>query len=199
MLTGGYRNGGVYYDIGNAYMGAHDYGKAIGAYRKAKCFRPRDPFLDVNLREALRLAPGHLAEAPPPWWTNVLFWSTSLSYPEKMNAALGAWAIGAALAAIGLHARFRKAYWLSVAAVVAAIVLTIDAGAAYSDVFNSKHAVVIEESVARKGNSAEYEPAFDKPLKEGAEFTIVDRRGEWVLGHFEGVGDGWLKQSAIVE
>jgi hypothetical protein len=180
-------------------MGAHDYGKAICAYRKAKFFLPRDPFLDVNLREALRLAPGHLAEAPPPWWTNVLFWTTWLSYPEKVNAAFAAWALGAALAAIGLFARFRKAYWLSIAAVVSAVVLTVDAGLANNDVFNSKRAVVIEESLARKGNSPEYEPAFDKPLKDGAEFTIIDRRGEWVLGHFEGVGDGWLKQSVIAE
>jgi hypothetical protein len=199
MLSGGYRNGGVFYDIGNAYMGAQDYGKAIGAYRKAKYFLPRDPFLDVNLREALRLAPGHLAEAPPPWWTHVLFWTSWLSYPEKMNAALAAWAVGAGLAAIALLARFRRGYWLSAAAICAAVALSLDAGLSYSDVFNSRHAVVVEESIARKGNSPEYAPAFDKPLKDGAEFTIVDRRGEWVLGHFEGVGDGWVKQNAIVE
>src|SRR5215469_16953297 len=111
-------------------MGAHDYGKAIAAYRKANVFMPRDPFLDVNLREALRLAPGHLADPPPPWWTNVLFWTTWLSYPEKMQAALAAWGAGALLVAVGLFLRWRKAYWLSAAAVIVALVLTFDAGLA---------------------------------------------------------------------
>src|SRR2546425_171753 len=60
LLVDGYQNGAVYYNIGNAYMRAGDVGQAIAAYRKAKPFRPRDPYLDANLRQALSLAPGRL-------------------------------------------------------------------------------------------------------------------------------------------
>lgn len=199
MLEGGYMNGGVYYNIGNAYMRAGSYGKAIAAYRKAALFRPRDPYLDANLRQALMNAPGRLPEAPPQWWTNVLFWASFVSYPEKVYLAFGGWALGSILAMAGLFLRNRKAYWASGAAVLVAILLSADAALAYEDVYHSKRAYVTRETTALKGNSAEYQPAFDKALKDGAEFTILDRRGEWVLGHFEGIGDGWLKENSIAQ
>ena len=59
--------------------------------------------------------------------------------------------------------------------------------------------VVVKETTARKGTDEKYEPAFDKPLKEGAEFTIVDESAGWVLGRFQGIGDGWLRKDAVVE
>src|SRR5262249_36809000 len=43
LLTDGFKNGAVYYNLGNAYFRAGEYGRAIAAYRKAKAFRPRDP------------------------------------------------------------------------------------------------------------------------------------------------------------
>ncbi len=193
----GYRNGGVFKNIGNAYMGAHDYGRAIAAYRKAKPFLPRDPYLDAVLKEAISLSPGHLPEPSAPWWHSVFFWTTWLSYPEKMQFAFAAWSAGALLMAGGVMLRKRVLFRVSGALVLAAIVISIDAGLAYQAVFHSNHAVVVTETVARKGNSPEYQPAFDQALKDGAEFSIIDRRGDWVLGHFDGIGDGWLMQSAV--
>src|SRR5262249_46022679 len=83
LLTDGFRNGAVYYNLGNAYFRAGEYGRSIAAYRKAKLYRPRDPYLEANLRQALSVAPGRLPEPPPPWWSHVLFWSGWLSFPEK--------------------------------------------------------------------------------------------------------------------
>ena len=107
LLVDGFRNGAVYYNLGNAYFRAGEYGRAIAAYRKAKPYRPRDPYLEANLRQALSVAPGRLAEPPPPWWSHVLFWSGWLSFPEKayasfagfLLAALAAWRGSAPLAA----------------------------------------------------------------------------------------------------
>src|SRR3984957_14233577 len=80
LRANGFRNGAVYYNLGNAYFRAGEYGRAIAAYRKAKPYRPRDPNLDANLRQALSVAPGHLPEPPSPLWTHVLFWSGWLSF-----------------------------------------------------------------------------------------------------------------------
>src|SRR6478672_597941 len=87
ILADGFRNGAVYYNLGNAYYRAGEYGRSIAAYRKAKIYRPRDPYLDANLRQALSVAPGRLPEPPPPWWRHVLFWSGWLSFPEKAYGA----------------------------------------------------------------------------------------------------------------
>src|SRR5579864_1473103 len=98
LLADGYRNGAVYYNLGNAYFRAGEYGRSIAAYRKAKPYRPRDPYLEANLRQALSVAPGRLPEPPPPWWRHVLFWSGWLSFPEKAYAVFTGFLL-AALAA----------------------------------------------------------------------------------------------------
>ena len=53
------------------------------------------------------------------------------------------------------------------------------------------------ETIARKGIGKDYEPAFDQPLKDGAEFTILSENGDWIFGHFEGIGDGWLRREHV--
>ena len=199
LLSDGYQNGAVYCNLGNACMRAGDYGKAIAAYRKAKPFRPRDPYLDANLRQALLLAPGRIPEAPQAWWKPVLFWSGWLSYPDKFAALLAAFVAGALAAATALLIRRKKLCWISATAVLAGAVLSLDAALAYSDVNNSRRAVVVRETLARKGIGKQWDAAFDQPLKDGAEFSILERNGEWVLGHFEGIGDGWLPCEAIAE
>ena len=197
LLADGFRNGSVYYTLGNAWFRAGDYGRAIAAYRKARLYRPRDPYLEANLRQALSVAPGRLPEPLPPWWTHVLFWSGWLSFPEKVYGAFAVFLLAAVVAAAALLRRRPRGFWLSALLVVIAVVLSIDAGLASLEVNWSRRAVVTAETVARKGIGKDYEPAFDQPLKDGAEFMILAESGDWVFGHFEGIGDGWLRRESV--
>ena len=95
LLADGFKNGAVYYNLGNAYFRAGEYGRSISAYRKAKPYRPRDPYLDANLRQAISVAPGRLPEPPPPWWKHVLFWSGWLSFPEKAYTSFAGFVLAA--------------------------------------------------------------------------------------------------------
>src|SRR6202789_3473040 len=88
LLADGFRNGAVYYNLGNAFFRAGEFGRSIAAYRKATTYRPRDPYLEANLQQALSVAPGRLPEPPAPWWRHVLFWNGWLSFPEKAYGAL---------------------------------------------------------------------------------------------------------------
>jgi len=199
LLADGFRNGAVYYNLGNAYFRAGQYGRAIAAFRKSKAYRPRDPYLEANLRQALSVAPGRLPEPPSPWWRHVLFWSGWLSFPEKAYGAFAGFMLAAVAACAALFLRRPRAYWASAALVLCACVLSLDAGLAYADISSSRHAVVTDETTARKGIGKDYEPAFDQPLKDGAEFTILSESGDWVFGHFEGIGDGWLRREHVVK
>ena len=76
--------------------------------------------------------------------------------------------------------------------------LCVDTGLNYADIAGSHHGVVIRETIARKGIGKDYEPAFDQPLKDGAEFTVLSENGDWIFGHFEGIGDGWLRREDTV-
>jgi tetratricopeptide (TPR) repeat protein len=193
-LADGFQSGAIYYNLGNTYYRAGEYGRAIAAYRKARPYRPRDPYLEANLRQALSLAPGRLPEPAPPWWKHVLFWSGWLSFPEKAYTSFTAYLLAALAACAGLLLRRPRLYWLSAALVLAAALLTVDTGLAYADVGWSRHGVVTTETIARKGIGKDYEPAFDQPLKDGAEFTVLSENGDWIFAHFEGIGDGWLRR-----
>jgi tetratricopeptide (TPR) repeat protein len=194
LLADGFRNGAVYYNLGNAYFRAGEYGRAIAAYRKAKPYRPRDPYLEANLRQALSVAPGHLPEPPPPWWSHVLFWSGWLSFPEKAYGAFAGCLLAALTACAALLLRRPRAYGIVAALILIAAVLGLDAGLTYAEIAGSRHGVVTHETIARKGIGKDYEPAFDQPLKDGAEFTVLSENGDWSFGHFEGIGDGWLRR-----
>jgi tetratricopeptide (TPR) repeat protein len=198
LLADGYRNGAVYYNLGNAYFRAGEYGRSIAAYRKAKPYRPRDPYLEANLRQALSVAPGRLPDPPLPWWRHVLFWSRWLSFPEKAYASFAGFVLAALAACGALLLRRPRGYWMSAALVVIGAVMSLDAGLAYADVAWSRRGVVTHETIARKGIGKDYEPAFDQPLKDGAEFMILSENGDWIFGHFEGIGDGWLRREHTV-
>ena len=195
LLTDGFQNGAVYYNLGNAYFRAGEYGRAIAAYRKAKAFRPRDPYLEANLSQALSLAPGRLPEPPAPWWTHVFFWSAWLSYPEKVYGAFAGFLLAAVTACAALFLGRSRVYWISAVLVASAAVLCLDSSLANA---RSRRGVVTSETIARKGIGTVYEPAFDQPLKDGAEFTVLSENGDWVFGHFEGIGDGWLRREHTV-
>lgn len=194
-----FQSGAVYYNVGNAYMRAGQFGRAIAAYRKAKLYRPRDPFLDANLRQALTAAPGKLADTPAPSWTLVFFWTTWLSVPEKVYGAAGAGALGALLMLGGFALRKRSFYWASAGVTVVALLLAVDASFAYSEATASNRAVVVTETVARKGMGETYEPAFNQPLKDGAEVTVQERNGGWVLANVPGIGTGWIRRENLAE
>jgi tetratricopeptide (TPR) repeat protein len=198
LLTDGFRNGAVYYNLGNAYFRAGEYGRAIAAYRKAKPYRPRDPYLEANLRQALSVAPGRLAEPPPPWWSHVLFWSGWLSFPEKAYGAFTGFLLAALSMCAAVLFRRPQAYWIVAALILIAAVLSVDAGLTAAEIAGSRHGVVTHETIARKGIGKDYEPAFDQPLKDGAEFTVLSENGDWIFGHFEGIGDGWLRREHTV-
>src|SRR5271166_49137 len=141
LLANGFRNGAVYYNLGNAYFRAGDYGRSIAAYRKAKPYRPRDPYLEANLRQALSVAPGRLPEPPAPWWRHVLFWSGWLSFPEKASASFAGFLLAALVACAALLLRRPRGYWFSAVLVTLAAILSLDTGLAFAELAWSRHGV----------------------------------------------------------
>src|SRR5262249_14485679 len=157
-----------------------------------------DPYLEANLQQALAAAPGHFPEPPPPWWRHVLFWGGWLSYPEKVHTSFAGFVLAALASCAAVPLRRPGVYWINAGLVAVAAVMGLDAGLAYADVAWSRRGVVTGETIARKGIGKDYEPAFDQPLKDGAEFTILSENGDWIFGHFEGIGDGWLRREHTV-
>ena len=197
MVADGFCNGAVYYNLGNAYYRAGDFGRAILNYRKAKPYRPTDPLLEANLQQALLSAPGKLAEPPKPWWLYVIFWNDSLAYPTRVKIALVSLSLVPLIALVSVLLYRSKLIWLAGGTMAVALLFTIDAGLNSPERFDARRAVITGETVARKGIGKDYEAAFDSPLKDGAEFMVLEETNGWTFGHFNGIGDGWVRNEFV--
>ena len=197
ILTDGYRSGAVYYNLGNSYFRAGEYGRAILNYRKAMPYLPRDPYLKANLKQAIAVAPGKLAEPPTPWWSHVLFWSEWVSFPSKVMACGIALCGAALLLVIAVTLRVSRLLWLVPVLLAIGLTVGVDIVLDNAEAMGSQHAVITGETIARKGTGNSYEPAFDQPLRDGAEFTVLSTSSDWTLGRFEGIGDGWVRNDFV--
>ena len=197
LLADGFRNGAVYFNLGNAYFRAGDYGRAIISYRKARPYRPRDSYLAANLEQALIAAPGRLPESPEPWWTHVIFWSDWISYPSKIKLVFVSLMVAAASLSLAILLQQPRWNLGTTCLILLSAILGIDAGIEHFEVDGSRRAVITGETIARKGTGVSYEAAFDQPLKDGAEFQVLSETPDWTFGHFGNVGDGWVRNEFI--
>ena len=197
IVANGYCNGAVYYNLGNANYRAGDFGRAILNYRKAKPYRPADSLLEANLQQALASAPGRLPEPPKPWWTHVMFWTESLAYPTRVAIALISLAVGPLIVLGAILFHRSKLFWIAGATTAMAAIFLLDASLNSPERYSDSRAVITGETVARKGIGKDYEAAFDSPLKDGAEFIVLEEANGWTFGHFEGIGNGWVRNDFV--
>lgn len=197
IIDQGVVSGAVLYNQGNALMEAGQRGRAIAAFRQAKRYRPRDPYLEANLRYALAAAGP--AGRHRSIIDHLLFWQDWLSYSEKFYLTAATAAATFLLGVLGLFAWRKLFNRLALAGCALVLLLALSAGLDWYRYDCIRHGVIVrEEVVARKGNSTGYEPAFTEPLAEGAEFSLVQQRGDWLLVRLVGGQEGWIEDDSAV-
>ena len=195
ITNAGFVSGLALYNEGNAHMKAGQTGKAIASYRQAMRYLPREPRLAANLE----LARGKPLDdgAALSVLDYVFVWQSWLSYREKYQ--LATLFIVVALS-ISLYSKWKKSHisWhrLSIIMGVVAALFAASAMVDWHRFERRQHGVLISQTVARKGNSENYEPAFKQPLAEGTEFTVGESRGEWLRATFRGDVQGWVPRTA---
>lgn len=197
ILGQGIESGVVRFNLGNAYFRANEFGRSILNYRKAKLLMPTNPYVQANLEQAISLSPGRLPGGSSPGWKNFLFWSDWLTPSAKIWVG----SVGmSAVAVIGLLAVWLRMAWLRLigaAIFLFSCLLLWDAWNVQHEIEHSRLGVVVAETVARKGTGDDYAPAFDQPLRDGAEFMVLSETSNWTFGRFEGVGDGWIRSEFV--
>jgi uncharacterized protein YgiM (DUF1202 family) len=91
----------------------------------------------------------------------------------------------------------RRKSLITAMAVVFSVGVALSVDCLLNNPAQASRAVIVTETTARKGTGKDYEPAFDQPLRDGAEFTVLTETSDWVFGHFEGVGDGWVRKDDV--
>jgi hypothetical protein len=199
IQTTDFQSSAVYFNAGNAYLKGGMMGKAILNFRKAKKVGGGDPYLDANLQLAIRSAPGSLPVAPQPWYTSLLFWTGWTNAAGKLRVGCAGLALSSFVFFLSAVLSSSGIRWVSIVLGLISLVLFTDGALTSSQVFESEQGVIVRETVARKGTGESYAAAFDQPLKDGAEFVILQRSSGWLLGRFEGVGDGWIPLESAAE
>jgi hypothetical protein len=181
-------------NAGNGWFFAGENGRALANYRSAE---RRSPF-DRQLRESIEFLRANRADAfPPPaalsgsgtaCWSRFCTWAPVLRVGLFVVAYLTAWLIFLATQLAGW--RVRRTVW--VVLTVAVFVPLVSVG---QTSLRPAEGVVVEDTVARLGPGYAYDPAFQHPLHQAAEFSWLETRQGWVRARLPDASEGWLRES----
>jgi len=197
----GFLSSTLLYNQGNAWVRAGETGRAIASYRQAQRYRPRDPYLEANLRNALT-ASGSSSDVLPETGVAgfIFFWQDWVSYREKFVVTTVLLAATVILSLLGQLLRARA--WLRRCSFTAGVFVAIFATSTAWDWHRfdgTMHGVVAAESaIARKGNAESYDTAFKEPLGQGTEFVVEEDRNGWLRVDVGEAGTGWLSERDVV-
>ena len=124
----------------------------------------------------------------------MFFWQNWLSYPEKVFATTFLLCLTLVLHLYSLlRADGAGLRHLAFTTGVLCVMALASTGWDWQRFDRTTHGVVVSpEVIARKGNSETYDPAFTEPLVAGTEFTVLERRREWLQVRIQDSGTGWL-------
>jgi hypothetical protein len=192
LIQSGTGSAAVYFNLGDACFKAAQVGRALVAYRQAAQLSPRDQDLRANLQFARNQVSGPTLRISR--WQN---WLGTLSLNEWTWLTVAAfWLLFLLLAAMQWRPQWRRA--LRSYVMTAGLLLVIfgsGLGVALAE-HQDKLAVVITRDVAVRNGPFEESPSTFT-AQDGAEFQILDQKGDWYQ-----VGDGagrlgWLKRESV--
>ena len=209
LVDQGFTESALFYNLGNAYYKAGDYGRAIANYRRAQLLAPRDADIAANLNLARSQVVGQLPEDPPAdaasegWFSALGHWSQQwFTTNELALLALGAWVLFVFLLILlgnmpqGRAMREGLQYALGVTVLVLAIGGAILGSRLHVENSQPEAVVVGQEVKVTSGPGTQYVTEFTLP--NGAEVRLLENRGNWARLEMAGnTLQGWVPDSAV--
>lgn len=179
LVQDGVENGKLYYNLGNTYFQLHDLGRAVLNYRRAQLYLPDDDNLRQNLLAARAKQPDRIEPSQEVMIAKtLLFWH----YDLPVRARLILLTVANLLFWGGLSLRLyrRQGLWWPLALALTLVVMM--GGSLLYERFGRQPSgvLVAAATTARKGDGQAYAPSFGTPLHAGLEFSLVEKRGEWL-------------------
>jgi tetratricopeptide (TPR) repeat protein len=193
ILQSGATSSALLFNYGNAEFKSGHLGKAIAAYQRAEQLSPRDAELRANLAFARNQVQGvTLRESRWQSWAGTL----TLNEGAALTAILF-WLLFALLIVRQLRPawvpRLKTATRIFAAlTIISATVLAVQATNHYA---NASAVVVADNVTVRSGPFNDAQSAFT--VRDGAEFSVLDRRDNWVQVADGSGKTGWLSTKQV--
>ncbi|MBN2735829.1 MAG: tetratricopeptide repeat protein [Spirochaetales bacterium] len=199
IVDAGIKNGAIYYNMGNAYFRINDLGKAILYYKKALEFSPGDANLLQNLTYARSKRIDSIQDKEEvKILKTLLFFHFDLSSDVKtlifVISFVGVWVLAALMIFIHKKVFLNILIGCALVSCFFFVSMTVDQWARANQ---TQGVILAEEVVARKGDSASFEPSFQEPLHSGTEFIIVEERQDWLQIELNDGRRTWLPRKTL--
>ncbi|MGJ8651681.1 MAG: hypothetical protein ACSHX8_00275 [Opitutaceae bacterium] len=175
-------------NAGNAWFECGAIGRSIAAYRIAQSYRPFDKRLSENISAARALTLNDIP-AEKKWWQQIpMRW---------LQSTVAVVSILFWISLIGLY-RFRTRKCGILSACIG-LVFLITGLALLRDYRTQKinGTVIVDTLYAKKGPAHAYANAFNEPLHDGAEFTVLENREDWSLVELSDGRQCWIPNTQI--
>lgn len=193
LLEGGYENGHLHYNLGNAYLRNGELGRAIASYRRSLVFLPRDQDVRANLEFARKSTKDALAPPDPGAVQKTLFfWYHGLSRAELGTIAVMLNVLLWAVLVLRLYRRSSELLrWIFI--ILLLLVFVTGASLAIRHLAPRQIAVIVPQEIdVRSGTNVTAVVLFK--LHAGTEVRVVDRREEALrIALPEEGGGGWIE------
>ena len=188
LIRDGQWSANVFYDLGNAYFRAGDFGRAILNYERALALAQHHPEATANLQIARDEA--HALELQPSWPERHLQFASVNQY--RVTAAVAFWVAAFCLAALIFTPR-RSAAMKSLLVVM----LLVFAGAMFA-IWQLERgskgdalAIVTGKDVQARLATADTANAV-LALPPGSEIKVLSTRGDWIYATLPNNLRGWI-------
>jgi len=204
LVAQGYADSALFYNLGNAYYKAGDYGRAILNYRRAQRLAPRDPDIEANLALARSRTVDRFEAVPAGNLLEQVGLAVRgwISFDQLALAVLAAWMLFMFLLILRLGvrpgSRWRQGwrYALAVAGVVLVVGLLATGSYLYAAGRPAGGVVVVSQVDVTSGPGSHYVTEFT--LHSGAEVSLLEERGNWVRLALPGQDlEGWVPASTV--
>ena len=196
LLQEGYKNGHLYYNLGNAYFRRNDLGQAIGNYLKAAHYLPRNEDLRANLNYARSQTKDQKAAPPQQTFRLVLQkWSNPLTLQEWLGLLLVFngifWGVGL------LRLFYGQEIFSWVMFLAGGLALFVAVGAA------SRWLAPVTLGTVLPPQSAIYSAPHKNStilfeLHAGTEVIVEEAAPQWAKIQFEPTRQGWIQKKNLL-
>lgn len=190
----GLKNGYIYYNIANSWMNGGDTGKAVLYYRKAQLYLPGNEKIQQNLNLARQSIVFSIPdEEINPLFKTLFFVHYEFSRKTRLNVLISLLLF---LSIGGSIYIFRKNRILLNSMYILTAISFIFIFSLLTSALSPDEGVVLKGVTARQGDSNGYERSFTEDFPPGIEFSILEKRSDWLFIELNDGRTCWIPEES---